>query len=948
MTTNLPTVSTPAARSARMEARDTDAGITVGSWWRVRDAADPLAARVDPLPAHGVVRALVAVHRIDGAIHSVDLHKHPLQGAGTDRVLYDAFLERCTPEANGAALRASEQSELLAELGAASARIAQGPDADTTARLLLAAEIADAAQVQPSTHLLPAALTGGRDASALSRAAEQAVALAGARAQWAKEQVDAMGVMAKTLTTFQTELAAVVHAQANAQAAGARGTLENLATLTLFLGERQTVTTLVDGPSADAEEPLHFFQQMLYLDEELAVAWPDDEGFTWYKGMGHLGDVLAQNPAIVARMLPQPRSVAIARIRRNPRPLPDTPADWAAVFSAIEQQEWDKALIILVRDGGRVAMVQADKDTADAQRLFPSRAEIDALYRERGWYGRDPIAITPDDLAYVESRAAHAQRALFYKRFLVLFWGLHARLGFFGPFMPTDSNWFDPAVQEAHFRFVHDEEFGLAAPGPNAVAWMAAAVEKAGVGARVAVDTAAALDDGILVGGYQDIDHRRLKGHAKERFLVTTIATDGLNRHIVIPMIEGRKTVLRKMLLSSEGRLHVPRGVCLLDTLTKETIDARLASRRDRVEYRSYVPLLRWLRPYVCERQETALAQLGVTDSDWASPAWEAARTVVKDGAPTRLPALAKAYARGLAAAERLAPALVSKTGEAQTLQPWSHPTFHELPTGLWAAGGQVCTAQHPAPNGWIQVGGLDAKHGTGLGRAFHRVDLPAWLDRVAAPSEGVRLGATLDGFNPEHALALLTTFIDHNRARKATRILPAICSWTLGIGKWDDVHHGARLLTLTAHHHPAAMALASCGPEVVHAQLKRLYSDPDKALERAKERAAKGAWITLGRADPRVLPPEGLGLDWDEGTQGSVVPDGPSEDAARGSDEGMLLGGSVERPAQFLFGGPGAAGYAQRAQSARFWLRASAQNWLAPRFHADGWSRDGITWFQG
>jgi hypothetical protein len=940
----LPTVATQGPQ--RHTGADPDAALVVGSWWRVRDAQDILAEGVDPVPAHGVVRAIVAVHRIDGAIHSIDLQQHPHQGKGSTRVLRDAFLERCVHEANGEALRAMEQAALLGELGQASGRIAQGPSTETLATMIRSIAASAPAPSEAATGQLPLALTGGRNTQALSTAAGKAVAEANARAAWAKDQVAAMGALTHRLTVFQLELAAIVGAQANAQAELARTTLDNLATLTLFLGERQTITTLVEGASAPAHEPLHFFQQMLYLDEELAVAWPKDEGFTWKDGMGHLGDLLSVNPDVVSRMLPHPRSVAIARVRRNPRPLGDVPADWGAVFQSINEAEWDKALLVLVRDGDRVAMVEADEDTAGAQRLFPSRAEIDALYRERGWHGKEPITITPDDLAYVESRAAHAQRALFYKRFLVLFWGLHARTGFFGPFMPTDLNWFDPAVQEAHFRFVHDEEMGLAAPGPNAIAWMAAGVQTAGVGTRIAIDTKVAIQYGDLVGGYADVDHRRLKGHPRDRFLTAVVESDGLNRFVTIPMIEGRKTVRRKLMMGSEGRSYAPRGLCCVDDLTPSVIAQRLDSHRDRMDYSDYVPLLRWLRPQVAASTAAATEALQVPEDTLAQPAWVAARRAVKDGATKRIGTLARAYAKGLDQA--VAPALVDTKGQAHTLAPWQHPAFPGMPSALWSAGGQLCTAEHPAPNGLVQVGVLPKVQGQRLDLPFHRLDLPGWCDAVAAPSNGDAIGAALDGHDPEQAMAWLVAFVDHNRAQKAPRVLPASLTWALGVGVWSDPGRGTRLWLVAAVHDPAALALTACGEEATLAQLKRLYRDPERALERARIRAARGWRCTIGPANPKRPPPLGAGLDWEGAGDGQEVPWEADEGAPRGTDGGMLLGGAVQRPGQFLFGGPSSSDYTQRAQSARFWLRSGARGWLAPRFHPEGWSQDGIDWFEG
>lgn len=953
----------PVAHQATARAHTPDdprlAQTMVGAWWAVRDAEDPLAQGVDPIPAHGVVLPIVAVHRIDGSIHSIDLHRHPRAGTGTVRLRLDDLWARCTPAPQGGTARLDEQNALLQEIGASHARLAAGPTDAQIAQMAIAAQPrtqtnADmatspdtAAQATPSAAL-PAALTGGRDTRALARGAQDAVALAQARARWAADVSQDMGRLGAILGRFQHEQVAVLQAQADASTAEARTALERLDTLTLFLGERQKVTTLVAGESAPSDAPLHFYQQMLYLDEELAVAWPDPEGFTWKTGIDSLGTILAQHPAIVARMLPQPRSVAIARVRRHPRPLPDMPREWSAIFRIVEEQEWDKALLILVRDGSRVHMIEADADTAGAERLFPSRAEIDALYREKGWGRGTPIAITPEDLAYVESRAAHAQRALFYKRFLVLFWGLHAREGLFGPFMPTDANWFDPNVQEAFFRFVHDEEMGLAAPEQPVVAWMQEGLRQAGVGTRVAVDTRVALESGILINGYADVDHRRLKGMAKTGFLITAVESDGLDRHITLPMLEGKKTVLRRMPLTQEGWDCAPRGVVVLDDLTTATIDTRLDSRRDRQAYADYVPLLRWLRPAVQEAEAALGAELGIDVASLEQQAWKAARRALKGGRATRMPAMAKAYAQGLAAAEKTAPALVDPKGQAHPLAPWAHPAFPGLPTGLWAAGGTVCAAHHPAPNGWVAVGALDKGQGPRLGEALRRVDLPGWLDRIASPMGRADMGSVLEGKDPDAAMALLEAFIAHNRAQRGTRVMPALCTWTLGVGVSQEPEREARLLVVHARRHPVAVAIAAAGTTRVHALLHGFYRDPDAAIARACQEAEGGWWLSIARANPTRPAFPALGLDWDDAWASDAVPRHALDGAPRGQDRGMLWGGAIDRPSSFMWGGPSQGAYEERARTARFWLRDSARAFLAPSFGAERWSQDGISWFAG
>ena len=936
--------ATTPARPERLGAAEDPrmASTVVGAWWRVRDSSDALARDVDPMPAHGVVLPIVAVHVLDGAIHSVDLHLHPRAGKGTVRLRLDDLWARCDMAEDGAALRAAEQTALLGEMGQAQARLASGPDPIALQHLLAHAPAPAAAPAAPQAHL-PAALTGGRDAQGMAIAAQEALAVAAAHARWAQDVAEDMGRLGKILTRFQTEQVAVITGKAEAMGAHARSTLERLDTLTLFLGERQRVTTLTEGRSAPADAPLHLYQQMLYLDEELAVAWPDPEGFTWDKGMGAFDALLAQHPAIVDRMLPQPRSVAIARVRREPRKLSPN-ADIGAIFASIEQADWDTTVIVLVRDGERVSMIEADKDLEGAERLFPSRAEIDALYHARGWHSGGPISITPDDLGYVESRAKHAQKTLFYTRFLVLLWGLHARTGLFGPFMPTDSNWFDPSVQARYLRFVHDEEMGLDAPGPGVLAWMAAGVERAGKGTRVAIDADVATQRGYMPGAYADLDRGVLKGTPTEPYMVLAVESDGLDRYLSVPMREGKRVIKRRLLLSDNGKPSVPHGMVAWDAATAAACQRHLDSRRDRRHYTAYVPLLRWLVPRLQARDADLLAMGDVHNTAIEGPAWTAARASAGRASTARLRAAQRAIEAGIRAAQADGrPHLIDPKGTAHPILPWRHSIGDDVPHALWQAGDQVFSTHHPAPCGWTQVGDLapPAAHAA-LGAAFQRLDLPGWYDSLCTPVDADGATRLFLGQNPDGAAALLGDFVRTNLESRDRHVQHADLVWTVGMGVATRHGQGKALLCAVVAD-PIAVALQTLGLERVQSELARIYKDPAKAIARA---ATRTVHAVVGDARPRgwaraVPHPH---LDWKGDVSGNPVqPLAP--DSALGQDGKALLMGTFHRPSEFYQGGHRTAAYLEQARGARFWLRSDARALLAPLFEAASVSEDGISW---
>lgn len=422
--------------------------VVPGSWWRLSGAFKDLEDR--DLPDHGLVLLVHDVRVIDGEIHTIVLREHPRWGEGSYKILLEDFLVNFTFQPDGEALREKELLDLMEEINGIT-RLLSSPPSD---RDLMAALPAPEAPVAPVEAKVPTVLLPSGDVNAAQARIETAIAVMEARRDWVSGHTRDMQSKMALVGSFQKEKVDVALAGISEQRKAAENLLSGVQTMRLFLGEDQDFRTLVEGQGAARSEPLHFMQRMLYLDEEL---------FTHSRLDGLNGDdfndlpkILSDNPELVSRMLPHPRSVAIAKMRRKTREL-DFEINLSNIFEVMNIVEQDRRIQILIRNGDQVHMVTTDEITSKATRLFPSRSEIDHIFTQRDRQG-GYRTITPHDIEYSDKRSDHDARALFYKRVLLILWGLSEREGVLGDFIENGSNWLEETVHNKNFTFVHDEE----------------------------------------------------------------------------------------------------------------------------------------------------------------------------------------------------------------------------------------------------------------------------------------------------------------------------------------------------------------------------------------------------------------------------------------------------------------------------------------------------------
>ncbi len=597
--------------------------IAPGSFWRLTDEGHDLAQK--PSPDHGLILLVSEARVIDGDLHTIVLEFHPLWGTGQIKILLEEFLTSFAPEPNGADLREEEINALMNSVNAIGREMQSPPDgAILIEKERQTEKDADSVCSVPSSPSpeqdtqLPSVLLPSRDVLAAQEAIEGKIAAIKAQQNWIESKTNEMTSAMHLVATYQKEKVALSLAGISEQTAHAEHLLKSVQTMRLFLGEEIKLTQLLDGEGADPSVPLSFMQRMLYLDEEIYVSHLLD-GLEW-KDMGNLSQMFAQDFSLVERMLPYERCVAITRVRRNS----DTgntsvPTTWAGVFAAVEAMKNNERIFIFVRDGKRVHMIEADQATSQAKRLFPSKSEIDNLFVERR--SSEARAITPSDIEYTDARAMHDTRALFYKRFLIMFWGLSEREGIFGPFVPKGENWLEQSIHSDRFNFVHDEENGLRDDRIVLSQFIRQANSGIGPGSRIAVQWQRACDSTTAPAiCSHDKNYRTIfEADPLNEFEIAQVTRKGVDLVVHAQVKKFSMSSGQDRVFATPVKIFYPvdpsytsklndrdlaEGILCLDNITSKDVGYYIESRAARYQYLNYLHLFHAAYEHLLSEEE--------------------------------------------------------------------------------------------------------------------------------------------------------------------------------------------------------------------------------------------------------------------------------------------------------------------------------------------------------
>jgi len=148
-----------------------------------------------------------------------------------------------------------------------------------------------------------------------------------------------------------------------------------IAMVETFLGIQEEVILLADGTPAPEEEPLHLFQQKLYMDEEIGI-WSD--GGLDFQDLDQFDEWTTKN---INTFLYRPKAVCAFQVRRTSKQYTDN-----ALANAFMNEDNYKTYW-LIRNGERIYRIWSDIHIGD--KVFPGEQELDKVLSEYSRYGED-------------------------------------------------------------------------------------------------------------------------------------------------------------------------------------------------------------------------------------------------------------------------------------------------------------------------------------------------------------------------------------------------------------------------------------------------------------------------------------------------------------------------------------------------------------------------------
>jgi hypothetical protein len=396
-------------------------------------------------------------------------------------------------------------------------------------------------------------------------------------------------------------------------------------TISLYMGEDDKgstvdVQTIATGAGAPVGEPLTLYQNLLYLDEELAIDLLDG-GFDFTR-LEDIGNILAADGTLIERMIPARRGAVLVRVRRDTKNYFLGDESFAAALRNAQLNMENMVTYLLVRDGENIHLVNSEVTTDLTQHLFPTRHEIDEIFRS---HGRD---IRPEHLEYSKVKNDFEKRTLYYKRILLMMWGLDHRLGLFGDFYDREAfeGWYDDRFHASRIVYVHDVENAIGEERPSFSDWVTSLNAMIQPGSRLLVDWEGIINERSSSFCFEERtnkDGERLQCYDPvTRFGTATVMTkDGRlvvktevhHRH---PRAGRKRTMSNAYVDLAKGVTSYPPTAICLDEVTRSDIRYYLNSRKQRKGYLTYLHLFRLMDELLRKDEEREAPTMAKLRSD--------------------------------------------------------------------------------------------------------------------------------------------------------------------------------------------------------------------------------------------------------------------------------------------------------------------------------------------
>lgn len=587
---------------------------TPGSYWRLLvDIKKAIRSRrqVSPPMDAGVVLMLLSIESADGGDHAYHFASHPLMENDPTIIFhaddFNTFWERV---GDGPAIRSAEMAAVLSNMDQTRLKMMQAPPDDSPAGLLGT----DGADLGAPGQ----ALVTPDQIRDMTYIAERMQAQAKRQAQWISTHSKALSEQAGALVRFQEEQAQAVIARTEFQLESLKGLLKTVDNLKRYTGEGVGLMQLLDGEPAPASEPLHIYQDVLAFDEETGILL--DKGGMDHRHIDSLRIAL-QDPAILERIVPQPRSITLVRFRNTYKEFAAGDDIGTNTYNA-SMNKVSTRNRLLVRDGCRLHLIDVHDEMLESiNQLLPSTSEQAGYFDA---HDNDAPYITRDDLTYARARREQLNALDAYGKVLILLWGLRDRGELFAEsHIPLFGNWLDPDFQGRYLRLVSLDSM-ITEDRPSFNSWQATQNDYLSPGCYVVVNFGEFFNAKNCPGAFSEhgtiyepqdkhASHAFARVRAERGDLVIDIACNYAGWNDAAGRTRNIKGVVRR-------RGRVAEGVLVLDRIRANELDYYLTSRKQRRSYSQFLELFRGAKAWITERDERE------------APERAALRTAITDG----------------------------------------------------------------------------------------------------------------------------------------------------------------------------------------------------------------------------------------------------------------------------------------------------------------------------
>jgi hypothetical protein len=241
---------------------------------------------------------------------------------------------------------------------------------------------------------------------------------------------------------------------------------EAIWSINLYMGKNEEIHVLRKGIPAPAEQKIVLRQQVLFMDEECAIA-ARTEGIDIYS-IEQFDGWLLESPANLNRVLYENKGIVALHVKRYVKKYGDDP--WSNTQVNKANLHWT---YFLIRNGENLYRVFIDIDAGEY--MFPVTDSLTNLFHDS----------KPGSREYMEAMKRAEESHRHYLRILLVLQGLLDRTPIFKPMPVERINLCDPAQSYEYVEFVYDAERQLTDGRLLFNEWLAEINDQLEVGHRI-------------------------------------------------------------------------------------------------------------------------------------------------------------------------------------------------------------------------------------------------------------------------------------------------------------------------------------------------------------------------------------------------------------------------------------------------------------------------------